>query len=187
MKIRYPSGVEVCGTPVDCSPAGLAACAQAIQVHELAETLFGTEFAHSMHDARRYRIGFDVGERQLPSGVVGNDLSSFPWTGLRLIDHTGGSVSLNLTDVAATSLVGGGDFSGALNLDVVFPDGWPAGACLSFALVSAGSFTIDAADGVTINDADGSSWVLDTLYAVCSLVRLDVDAWLLFGGGVHEA
>ena len=93
--------------------------------------------------------------------------------------QTGTSYSLVLTDVAKIVTLSN---AGAITLTVP-PEAsvaWPAGTTIVLAALGAGTVTVTAGSGVTINSA-GAAVEIGAQYGVATLLKTGADTWLLFG------
>jgi hypothetical protein len=93
--------------------------------------------------------------------------------------QTGTTYSLALTDVAKVVTL-----SNASAITLTVPAeasvAWPAGTTIVLAALGAGTVTVTAAAGVTINSADAAVDI-GAQYGVATLLKTGTDTWLLFG------
>jgi len=93
--------------------------------------------------------------------------------------QTGTTYSLALTDVAKVVTL-----SNASAITLTVPAeasvAWPAGTTIVLAALGAGTVTVTAAAGVTINSA-GAAVEIGAQYGVATLLKTGTDTWLLFG------
>lgn len=93
--------------------------------------------------------------------------------------QTGTSYTLVLTDVAKIVTL-----SNAAAITLTVPPeasvAWPTGTTVVLAQLGAGTVTIAAGAGVTINSA-GSALDIGEQYGVATLLKTGTDTWLLFG------
>jgi len=93
--------------------------------------------------------------------------------------QTGTSYTLVLTDVAKVVTL-----SNASAITLTVPPessvAWPTGTTIVLAQLGAGTVTVAAGAGVTINSVSGNLDISDQ-YAVATLLKTGTDTWLLFG------
>lgn len=93
--------------------------------------------------------------------------------------QTGTTYTLALTDIAKIVTL-----SNAAAITLTVPPessvAWPAGTTIVLAALGAGTVTIAAGSGVTINSADGNLDI-GIQYGVVTLLKTGTDTWLLFG------
>jgi len=93
--------------------------------------------------------------------------------------QTGTSYTLVLTDVAKVVTL-----SNASAITLTVPPessvSWPTGTTIVLAQLGAGTVTVAAGAGVTINSVSGNLDISDQ-YAVATLLKTGTDTWLLFG------
>jgi len=93
--------------------------------------------------------------------------------------QTGTTYTLVLTDVAKIVTL-----SNAAAITLTVPPessvAWPAGTTIVLAQLGAGTVTVAAGAGVTINSA-GSALDIGEQYGVATLLKTGTDTWLLFG------
>ena len=93
--------------------------------------------------------------------------------------QTGTTYTLVLTDVAKIVTL-----SNAAAITLTVPPessvAWPAGTTIVLAQLGAGTVTVAAGAGVTINSA-GSALDIGEQYGVATLVKTGTNTWLLFG------
>lgn len=93
--------------------------------------------------------------------------------------QTGTTYTLALTDVAKIVTL---DNASAITLTVPAESSvaWPAGTTIVLVALGAGTVTVTAGGGVTINSAD-SAVEIGAQYGAVTLVKYGTDTWLLFG------
>ena len=93
--------------------------------------------------------------------------------------QTGTTYTLVLTDVAKVVTL-----SNASAITLTVPPessvAWPTGTTIVLAQLGAGTVTVAAGSGVTINSVGGNLDISDQ-YAVATLLKTGTDTWLLFG------
>lgn len=93
--------------------------------------------------------------------------------------QTGTSYTLVLTDVAKVVTL-----SNASAITLTVPPessvAWPTGTTIVLAQLGAGTVTVAAGAGVTINSVSGNLDISDQ-YAVATLLKTGTNTWLLFG------
>jgi len=93
--------------------------------------------------------------------------------------QTGITYTLALTDVAKIVTLSN---ASAITLTVPAESSvaWPAGTTIVLVALGAGTVTVTAGGGVTINSAD-SAVEIGAQYGAATLVKYGTDTWLLFG------